>query len=94
MKNVITLIAVLVICSPGLTQAQDANAASTVKGSKSNTSERVGAPGVAAGADEATTVKGSKSNMSDRAAAQDDDKGGANAQGATSVKSGKSNTSD
>jgi hypothetical protein len=65
--------------------------ATTVKSSKSNTSDRLGGGGGGqGGAARATTVKSSKSNTSDRMG------GGGPRSGAraTTVKSSKSNTSD
>ena len=63
----------------------------TVKSSKSNTSDRMGGGGGKGSAAKTTTVKSSKSNTSDRM-------GGGGGKGtagrATTVKSSKSNTSD
>jgi hypothetical protein len=90
-KRIVLLLAVSMSC-PALGFAADAEpkggkvdaAGSTVKSSKSNSSERAGAAGTDAAA---TTVKGSKSNSSERT-------GGAAADSATTVKSGKSNSND
>jgi len=91
MKTLIGLMVTVFLACPGLSLAEEganaaggANEATTVKSSKSNSSERVGAPqggqtGQDAGqAQSADKVKGSKSNSSER----------------TTVKSGKSNSSD
>jgi hypothetical protein len=67
------------IQGPGGFSAGDTSRATTVKGSKSNTSER------------ATSVKSSKSNTSDRMGGGG---GGGSTKRATTVKSSKSNTSD
>lgn len=77
MKTVIAFIATVLLSYPsaGLAGGGGGNpgtdAATTVKGSKSNTSERVGAPGEGAGGagteERATSVKSSKSNSSERA---------------------------
>ena len=90
MKKLIVLLVATLLSSPGLSAAADAAkggvmepAGTSVKSSKSNGSDRSGAPT----ADAATTVKGSKSNSSERG-------GAAAVDAATSVKSGKSNTSD
>jgi hypothetical protein len=76
MKALIVLMATVVVACPGLTLAGEAESkgasaseATTVKSSKSNTSDRVDAAsdkkGEGGGADKATTVKGSKSNTSE-----------------------------
>jgi hypothetical protein len=65
----------------------------TVKSSKSNTSDRMGGGGGGKGAaGRATTVKSSKSNSSDRMGGGGGGKGAAGR--ATTVKSSKSNSSD
>ena len=66
-----------------------AEAATTVKSSKSNTSDRMGGGG-GKGKAGRTTVKSSKSNTSDRMGGG----GGKGKAGRTTVKSSKSNTSD
>ena len=94
MNKLSALVVALVIACPAMSVAGDGSGAggivtesTTVKSSKSNSSERTGG---AAGADgaEATTVKGSKSNTSERAGGS---AGGGAVEG-TTVKSGKSNS--
>jgi hypothetical protein len=76
MKTLMVVMVTVVMACPGLSLAGDAeskgasaNEATTVKSSKSNTSDRVGAASdktdEGGGADKATTVKGSKSNTSE-----------------------------
>ncbi len=88
MKTLIALVVAVVVAGAAGALAADGNpadapsdAATTVKGSKSNTSERSAIPPPAGDPDAAPAgekVKGSKSNSSER----------------SSVKSGKSNSSD
>jgi hypothetical protein len=78
---------------PGAGGSGDPARSTTVKSSKSNSSDRMGGGGGGKGAtSRATTVKSSKSNTSDRMG------GGGGGKGATSrattVKSSKSNSSD
>jgi hypothetical protein len=90
MRTLIVLLVTVMVAGAGTWRAAAGDApgaaadAGTVKGSKSNSSERLGAapdqPGDAApAAQPGEKVKGSKSNTSERG---------------TSVKSGKSNSSD
>ena len=80
------------ISGPGGFGSGDAGRATTVKSSKSNTSDRMGGGGGGkGGSTKATTVKSSKSNTSDRMGGAG---GKGNAARATTVKSSKSNTSD
>ena len=65
--------------------------ATTVKGSKSNSSDRMGGGGGKGAAARATTVKSSKSNTSDRMGGGGGKRAAARA---TTVKSSKSNISD
>ena len=84
MTKIIALCVMVLLASPGLSLAADGgDAATKVKGSKSNTSERASGGSV----DAASTVKSGKSNSSDRA------KGGS-ADAASTVKSSKSNSSE
>jgi hypothetical protein len=77
---------------PAILAISEAQAATTVKSGKSNTSDRNRKSLKAGGgpAARATTVKSSKSNTSDRVGGG----GKAHAARATTVKSSKSNTSD
>ncbi len=90
MRVLIALLMTVTVAGTGALRAaagdapNEAAGATTVKGSKSNSSERLGAPPDQPGGDTplaqpAEKVKGSKSNTSERS---------------TSVKSGKSNSSD
>ena len=89
----IVLVIFAIVCVVMAPQAMAQSLLSTtVKSSKSNTSDRtIGTPRAGGSANKATTVKSSKSNTSDR-------KGQTGTTGpsqrATTVKSSKSNTSD
>jgi hypothetical protein len=90
-RALIPILAGAVFFVPALTSPADAQTerATTVKSSKSNTSDRMGGSG-GKGSARATTVKSSKSNTSDRMGGS----GGKGSARATTVKSSKSNTSD
>jgi uncharacterized protein YdeI (BOF family) len=67
MRFSIALLAAGVIFAPAaLAQTPDSTRATTVKSSKSNTSDRMGGGGGKGSAAKSTTVKSSKSNTSDR----------------------------
>lgn len=88
-RTIVLLVATFLACADlglaadGAPQGGSMDAATTVKSSKSNSSERTGGTGAADG-----TVKGSKSNTSERG------KPVAAGSDASTVKSGKSNSSD
>ena len=77
---------------PGPLGPSDPARTTTVKSSKSNTSDRIGTTLGIVDSARTTTVKSSKSNTSDRLGGGGGRKGGAAR--ASSVKSSKSNTSD